>query len=211
MAGHPLRSATDRRLGGPLPHQLANQTRVHLIPPEFFTQSHAASCAYAVLAVISNCYPPVWGRLPTRYSPVRRSVKSDSIRKLPLICFARLACVKHAASVHPEPGSNSLVIVCPVKINSSCLIFPVLLGFVLNSSRTQGRISFAFVLWIFRVCVLFNLQFSRFCAVVFLGDSLFSISRCFRFVNNFFQVFSNFFVFQLFWSWPTALSAARGL
>ena len=33
-----------------------------------------------------------------------------------------------------------LLIVCPVKINSSCLIFPVLLGFVLNSSRTQGRI-----------------------------------------------------------------------
>ena len=22
-------------------------------------------------------------------------------------CFARLACVRHAASVHPEPGSNS--------------------------------------------------------------------------------------------------------
>ena len=28
-------------------------------------------CAYAVLAVISDCYPPVQGRLPTRYSPVR--------------------------------------------------------------------------------------------------------------------------------------------
>ena len=27
-------------------------------------------------------------------------------------CFVRLACVKHAASVHPEPGSNSHVIVC---------------------------------------------------------------------------------------------------
>src|SRR5205085_12032183 len=26
-ADHPLRPATDRRLGGPLPHQLANQTR----------------------------------------------------------------------------------------------------------------------------------------------------------------------------------------
>ena len=25
-----------------------------------------------------------------------------------LIRFVRLACVKHAASVHPEPGSNSL-------------------------------------------------------------------------------------------------------
>ena len=24
-------------------------------------------------------------------------------------CFARLACVRHAASVHPEPGSNSLI------------------------------------------------------------------------------------------------------
>ena len=89
-----------------------------------------------------------------------------------------------------------LLIVCPVKINSSCLIFPVLLGFVLNSSRTQGRFSFAFVLWIFRVCVLFNLQFSRFCAVVFLGDSLFIISCCFRFVNNFFQVFFKLFCFS---------------
>ena len=55
----PLRSATDRRLGRPLPHQLANQTRVHLIPPEFFTLYHAVPCAYAVLAVVSNCYPPV--------------------------------------------------------------------------------------------------------------------------------------------------------
>ena len=78
----------DRRLGGPLPHQLANPTRVHLIPLEFFTPSHAALCAYAVLAVISDCYPPVQGRLPTRYSPVRRfplfpsseeSVKSFSL------------------------------------------------------------------------------------------------------------------------------------
>ena len=50
---------TDRRFGGPLPRQLANQTRVHLTPPEFFTPGHAALCAYAVLAVISNCYPPV--------------------------------------------------------------------------------------------------------------------------------------------------------
>ncbi len=74
MADHSLKSATDRRLGGPLPHQPANQTRVHLVPPEFFTPYHAVLCAYAVLAVVSNCYPPVQGRLPTRYSPVRHSV-----------------------------------------------------------------------------------------------------------------------------------------
>ena len=29
MADHPLRPAKDRRLGGPLPHQLANPTRAH--------------------------------------------------------------------------------------------------------------------------------------------------------------------------------------
>ena len=109
MAGHPLRSATDRRLGEPLPHQPANQTRVHLIPPEFFTPDHAALCAYAALAAISNCYSPVWGRLPTRYSPVRRSVICQIFRRVNGKCFARLACVKHAASVHPEPGSNSLI------------------------------------------------------------------------------------------------------
>lgn len=100
----------DRRFGRPLPCQLANPTRAHPIPPEFFTPYHAVLCAYAVLAAVSSCYPPVWGRLPTRYSPVRRSVTKTSIRRNPFKRFARLACVKHAASVHPEPGSNSLKI-----------------------------------------------------------------------------------------------------
>ena len=110
VAGRPLRPAADRGLGGPLPRQLTNQTRAHPVPPEFFTQSHAAPRAYAVLAAVSGCYPPVRGRLPTRYSPVRHSVTEASPRRDPLPCFVRLACVKHAASVHPEPGSNSHVV-----------------------------------------------------------------------------------------------------
>ena len=81
MADHSLKSATDRCFGRPLPCQLANQTRVHLVPPEFFTLYHAVLCAYAVLAVISNCYPPVQGRLPTRYSPVRHSVNQIFLPK----------------------------------------------------------------------------------------------------------------------------------
>ena len=81
MAGHPLRSATDRRLGEPLPHQPANQTRAHLVPPQFLPLHHVVLWSYAVLAVISNCYPPVQGRLPTRYSPVRHSVTRSSIPK----------------------------------------------------------------------------------------------------------------------------------
>ena len=36
---------------------------------------------YAVLAAVSGCYPPVWGRLPTRYSPVRHSVTITSVPK----------------------------------------------------------------------------------------------------------------------------------
>ena len=81
MAVHSLKPATDRRLGGPLPRQLTNQTRAHPVPPEFFALYHAVLCAYAVLAVISNCCPPVQGRLPTRYSPVRHSVHTIFLPK----------------------------------------------------------------------------------------------------------------------------------
>ncbi len=59
--------------------------------------------SYAVLAALSSCYPPLLGRLPTCYSPVRRCTKSRRT------VLARLACVKHAASVRSEPGSNSPV------------------------------------------------------------------------------------------------------
>ena len=43
------------------------QTDLHLLP-----QYHAVPWSYAVLAPVSKCYPPVWDRLLTRYSPVRR-------------------------------------------------------------------------------------------------------------------------------------------
>ena len=74
VAVHSLKPATDRCLGRPLPCQLTNQTRAHPVPPWFSLLCHAAQQAYAVLAAISGCCPPVQGRLPTRYSPVRHSV-----------------------------------------------------------------------------------------------------------------------------------------
>ena len=46
----------------------------------------------------------LWGRLDTRYSPVRRSPSEVASN---LHAAPRLACVKPVASVHPEPGSNS--------------------------------------------------------------------------------------------------------
>ena len=115
----------DRRLGRPLPHQLPNPTRAHPVPPEFFTRHHAMLCAYAVLAAVSSCCPPVQGRLPTRYSPVRHSVFRNPPKSHPK-SLVRLACVKHAASVHPEPGSNSLIkCLMMVKI-TTWLSFPLL-------------------------------------------------------------------------------------
>ena len=38
----------------------------------------------------------------------QRRVSDEGLRIVKK-CFVRLACVKHAASVHPEPGSNSLI------------------------------------------------------------------------------------------------------
>ena len=71
MAVQPLSPATDRRLGGPLPHQLANQTRAHPRAINLWQQEDAIPLRYAVLAAVSGCYPPPKGRLLTRYSPVR--------------------------------------------------------------------------------------------------------------------------------------------
>ena len=58
-------------------------------------------------------YPPDTGMLLTRYAPLRRSPPSIATRAAP-----RLACVKPAASVHPEPGSNSSsYIICQAKLD----------------------------------------------------------------------------------------------
>ncbi len=61
---------------------------------------------YTVLAPVSKCYPLLMGRLPTCYSPVRHSSFSDGASSGGKRSV-RLACIRHAASVRPEPGSNS--------------------------------------------------------------------------------------------------------
>ena len=103
MADHPLRPATDRRLGKPLPHQQANRTSAAPIArgpcgsPAFLRR------AYAVLARLSLGYPPLRDtfRCITHPFAARRQGCPRAA--------ARLACVKHAASVQSEPGSNSSV------------------------------------------------------------------------------------------------------
>ena len=102
MADQSLNPATYRRLGRPLPHQLPNRPRPHLLAQKLSRNYHAIKSEYPVLAQVSLSYPDLEGRLVTCYSPVRHFITKP---KFGLI--VRLACVKHAASVHPEPGSNS--------------------------------------------------------------------------------------------------------
>ena len=104
MGDYPLRSPTHRRLGEPLPHQLANGTHAHLLSINLLYLNDAAQVLYAVLVRISPGYSTIVGRLHTRYAPVRRS---PSIGIATNHAAPRLACIKPAASVHPEPGSNS--------------------------------------------------------------------------------------------------------
>src|SRR4030095_14464864 len=70
--------------------------------PALISACSKAGC-HAVLASLSGRYPPLEGRSPTRYSPVCHS--TDPLRDFRV----RLACVRHAASVDSEQGSNSHV------------------------------------------------------------------------------------------------------
>ena len=75
--------------------------REALRSPALTTNHHSVPLHYAVLARLSASYSPPGGRLPTCYSPGRHST-------CPRRGFrVRLACVRHAASVDSEPGSNS--------------------------------------------------------------------------------------------------------
>ena len=97
MAVQPLSPATDRRLGGPLPRQLANQTRGHLEAINLWHKDHATSMRHAVLAVVSNCCPPLQGRFLTRYSPVRHF----PLHPLSENSFSRFSFDLHVLSTPP--------------------------------------------------------------------------------------------------------------
>ena len=66
-----------------------------------FPNTPCSVMEHPALPPVSRSYSGVWGRSVTHYSPVRHSHHQAS-----LMDPVRLACVKHAASVHPEPESN---------------------------------------------------------------------------------------------------------
>ena len=66
-----------------------------------FPRRPCGQLEHPALPPVSRSYSGVWGRSVTHYSPVRHSHPGASSWDP-----VRLACVKHAASVHPEPESN---------------------------------------------------------------------------------------------------------
>ena len=104
MGDLPLRTPKDRRRGGPSPRRLPNPTHPHPMAASLSSKSDAFFGQHRGLIRLSPGCPRPWGRLDTRYSPVRRSPSKFASK---LHAAPRLACVKPVASVHPEPGSNS--------------------------------------------------------------------------------------------------------
>ena len=113
-------------------------------------------------------------------------------------CFVRLACVKHAASVHPEPGSNSHVKVC--HLSMSCPVFklayqfpfacPLIYCFKVVSFIKKRSCAVVTAPWnSLNLSRLFHYLIIKvlFCLLLFRSsDSLFTISLSNSFVNNFF-------------------------
>ena len=95
----------------------------------------------------------------------------------------------HAASVHPEPGSNSLKFVYYplLRLTSLPERFGSLLVRVSLNSKEFSESSF--FVYQKRFVLLFNFQRALRC----LPDSLYIISPCLSFVKRFFKVFSTFF------------------
>ena len=75
--------------------------------PRLFSRLPQELWSHPVLARLSVGYPGLEGRLLTCYSPVRHSTQPRRTFRV------RLACVKRAANVRSEPGSNS-----PIKLEN---------------------------------------------------------------------------------------------
>ena len=105
----------------------------------------------------------------------------------------------HAASVHPEPGSNSRMFISYLAIRQ-----------VTISLSELFYLSFfyflEYILLIDEICIFalaYALYFSLRCSIfndrlLFLPDSLTIIPHTFPLVNTFFKTFLSFFIFGVF-------------
>ena len=147
------------------------------------------SCGSYVSCGISTSFPVL--------SPTIRQVAHALLTRPPLIrprrdFTVRLECVMHAASVHPEPGSNSLKIVyqavLPALIQSLRVI--LLLNYLKELFLKFKRIFGVF--FVHFVVVQFSMSDSLSVELP-LRDSLFILPHLLPFVKGFLKLFSKFF------------------
>ena len=132
---------------------------------------------YAVLAIVSNSYPPLPGRLPTRYSPVRNSSKKSKLLSS--------AFYLHVLGTPPAFVLSQDQTLIKSLSSHSFLSLTDLLFFSLFSTITLVIVP----------CTLVRLvQFSKvFVTHSLSSDNYISISQPSVSVNRFFKLFSSFF------------------
>ena len=132
---------------------------------------------YAVLAIVSNSYPPLPGRLPTRYSPVRNSSKKSKLLSS--------AFYLHVLGTPPAFVLSQDQTLIKSLSSHSFLSLTDLLFFSLFSTTTSVVVP----------CTLVRLvQFSKvFVTHSLSSDNYISISQPSVSVNRFFKLFSSFF------------------
>ena len=140
--------------------------------------------------LLSPCVRQVIHALLTRPPLSHRTIIPEGNQ---VKCFVRLACVKHAASVHPEPGSNSHKKFFPFQnqlanFNHSLIPNVTVLGCfdfrLCCSLEPQGLTSSLLFLEFSGFYILFSFQGS---SLSLLNSNSFILSQPAVFVNNFFS------------------------
>ena len=134
--------------------------------------------SYAVLAIVSNSYPPLPGRLPTRYSPVRNSSKKSKLLSS--------AFYLHVLGTPPAFVLSQDQTLIKSLSSHSFLSLTDLLFFSLFSTTTLVVVP----------CTLVRLvQFSK-VFIALSSDNYISISPIHSLVNTFLKFFYLFFIFS---------------
>ena len=136
-------------------------------------------------------FPEAIPHLEAGYSRVTHPSATKNFNKSKF--SVRLACVRRAASVHPEPGSNSLKS-CIYQEPKFLIILLHYESLAITDFLVFSDFSCLFPIknqGISRVVIFYsNVQFSKcLCLKLFIRDSLFIISQISEFVKYFFQNF----------------------
>ena len=121
MAVQPLSPATDRRLGEPLPHQLANQTRAHLSAIKSLITK---SCGFVMLCGIISRFQLL--------SPSERQIAHVLLTRPPL---ARGASTFRSFDLHVLSVPPAFVLSQDQTLNLSCILTSVSTRYDLSYTR----------------------------------------------------------------------------